>query len=211
MILKSSLPLNIGEWHFDRFEYMQYLYLPIKLPGETFLLEPRISFLSDMVNAAIKAEIILRGSVTWVEDSYLYLTLKQTFVPAEIHHNRPGWHADGFGTEDSQYIWFDKWPTEFLIGEIPVRNDDFDSMVDMCIYEDRHPSSVASPDCFYLYRIDQNHVHRTIPAPEDGVRMFIKLTFSKNIYAQKGNSINYGLDYKWDMSQRSLERNQPHL
>src|SRR5690606_37186929 len=43
---------------------------------------------------------------------YIYLTAKHMFVSSESSMNRPGWHIDGYGTDDINYFWYDKFPTE---------------------------------------------------------------------------------------------------
>lgn len=209
---------------------MQYLYLPIKLPEFFDIeLEPRLKFLEHLIAAAIDQECFMK-SVYWMSDKYVYLTVKQTVVPQGLDQNRPGWHSDGFLTDDVQYIWFDKFPTEFMIGKYDVTMDDTKSMVEFEKFGDRisrelidssqkvffsfydHdvPRYFHQPEPFHLYRIDQNHIHRTVPAPQTEVRLFVKLTISKHRYAQEGNSHNYGLNYDWQMYPRKKDRNQPH-
>ena len=220
--LISSEPKSVGVFQLTSKEYCQYLYLPIKMAGSfNIVIEPRLRFLTNMV-AEVIAQESQRTSLFSLCEKYIYLTIKQTFIAKEAHHNRPGWHSDGFGTYDVQYIWFDKFPTEFMIGEFNVSSDDTESMADFQRYSEnmvlnnrgfRLPgpgSYFHQPDPFHLYFIDQNNIHRTTPATEDGVRTFIKITVSSHIYAQEGNSVNYDLDYSWDLAPRYIDRNQPH-
>jgi len=213
--LYSKEPQSVGEFFLTSKEYCQYLYLPIKMAGSVFFkMEPRILFISDMVYA-VTADQITKIGTNAFKNKYVYLTLKQTFIAKETHHNRPGWHSDGFGTDDVQYIWFDKFPTEFMCGEFEVSDSDEDSMKDFDTYSKliNFGSDIGyyhKPETFHLYYIDQNHIHRTTPATSDGVRTFIKITVSSHIYAQEGNSRNYELQYDWELSPRHIDRNQPH-
>ncbi|MCE7039270.1 hypothetical protein [Dyadobacter sp. CY312] len=223
--LHSTVPESLGEFHLSNKEYCQYLYYPIKLAGSFILeMEPRLQFLNHLVTSALLNEN--KGKdFDWLKKQYVYLTVKQTLVPKGIDQNRPGFHSDGFGTNDVQYIWFDKFPTEFMIGNYTVPVDDVESMrefekfgnwisamrkSDGTWHQKEKNGFFHQPSPFHLYRIDQNHIHRTVPAPETDVRLFVKLTISEHRYAQEGNSHNYGLNYDWEMTHRKTDRNQPH-
>ena len=41
-------------------------------------------------------------------DSYMYLTVKRQYQSKSKLFNRPGYHSDGFLTDDINYIWSDK-------------------------------------------------------------------------------------------------------
>ncbi len=211
LVLHSNTPDIICPFTVPTKEYMQYLYMPIRIKGKPgFHLEKRLEFLRPFIVSCNEYEYY-HHSYREMFRKYVYVTIKQTFVPKGIEQNRPGWHSDGFGTDDVNYVFVDKWPTEFLLGDIEVRNDDSLSMIDMNNYADRNPGCIYQPDAGFVYRLDQNHVHRTVPAEKDGVRTFIKITFSDHKYAQEGNTHNYELDYDWSLSPRKEERNQPHL
>lgn len=208
--LKSEKPESLGEFSLANKEYMQYLYLPIKLKdSEKIQVEPRLRFLLHLIEQAVY-DYTRRSSHGAFVRNYIYLTVKQTFVPKDVHGNRPGFHSDGFGTKDVQYIWFDKFPTQFMLGDIAVPDDDKTSMRVFEKLAEYGAKELYQPECNHLYRIDENHVHRTTPATSDGVRCFVKLTFSESIYAQEGNSMNYSLDYDWQYAPRVVDRNQPH-
>ncbi len=226
--LNSEIPESVGEFHLDNKEYMQYLYLPIKMGGKGGVcLEQRLWFLRRMIDAALLFENRYL-SVSELHKKYVYLTIKQTVIPKGLTQNRPGWHSDGFGTNDVNYVWYDKLPTEFMIGAFEVSTDDAQSMKDFEAIElnanrqiirnfidhgDRHPTPAdfIQPKPFHLYRLTQNHVHRTVRSDCDQVRMFVKITLSDHVYAQEGNSHNYSIAYHWTLSPRKTERNQPHV
>lgn len=217
--LSSNGPIVIKEFFLPDTEFCQYLYLPVVMQGtRQLILEERLRYLEPMIMTAISFhEQTLSGAF----DHYVYLTIKRTFVPKDIHQNRPGWHSDGFGTDDVQYIWYDKTPTEFMVGDFEVSTDDVQSMLDMEFFAQKiawfqsghikeYSGTFMRPDPYLLLRIDQHDIHRTTPALTSGPRTFIKITISKHIYAQEGNSHNYGIDYDWKLARRDIARNQPH-
>lgn len=217
IILNSQKPVSLGKFILTNKEYMQYLYLPIYFPEfpNDIYGDPRVAFLVPLIEVAAEDFRDKVGEKSFVEH-YLYITVKQTFVAKDTHHNRPGFHSDGFQTEDVQYIYFDKFPTEFLIGEYEVPDHDDLSMEAFNEYariahKKGEKDAFFLPEPFHLYRIDKNNIHRTTPATSDGVRTFVKITFSRHRYAQEGNSYNYEApDYNWDLKPRSVDRNQPH-
>ena len=64
-------------------------------------------------------------------------------------------------------------------------------------------------DNYTLVRINQYNVHRVADVTEDGMRAFLKVSFSKDKYDLIGNAINYDLDYNWKMKPRNITRNIP--
>ena len=215
--LHSTVPESLGEFHLHNKEYMQFLYYPIKLAGSFILeMEPRLQFLNHLVTTALLNEN--KGKdFDWLKRQYVYLTVKQTFLPLGGVQNRPGMHSDGFMTNDVQYLWYDRVPTEFMIGDFEVLTDDSLALQELNNF---HTSLVAGklgpenylvrPEPFHLYRIDHNHIHRPTVALEAGPRLFVHLSISEHRYAQEGNSHNYGLNYDWEMTPRKKNRNQPH-
>lgn len=222
ILLQSMEPHSLGDFELKNKEYMQYLYYPFIIPGNRIAtLEKRLHCFWPMIDAALGHYLLNFDKHFQSEDFYGYLTVKQTFVPVDIHQNRPGWHSDGFGTRDVQYIWYDKFPTEFMIGNFEVSADDVLSMLEMEAFGDRiawESTGDVPGNTGYLYRppakeiycIDHNHIHRTTAATESGSRAFVKITFSDHQYAQQGNSKNYELNYDWNEAPRKAFRNQPH-
>ena len=110
----GDLPKSLGIQKIECKEMMAYLYLPIKLANqETFRIEKRVleNFYSLIVDCIIdfKTEF---GKHEF-EASYIYLTIKHLFVSPGCDANRPGWHSDGFLTDDINYIWSSNHPTIF--------------------------------------------------------------------------------------------------
>lgn len=177
---------------------IDFLKIPKNLEPFRYLIEMCICF-----------EHNFRESTDWLWKNYLYLSVKRQWVQPGYSGNRPGWHGDGFGTDDINWIWSDSYPTQIAIQEFKdISPNDVQSMRDM---EDQLDSSkiVTYPNNT-LIRLDQYVIHNVpeIPAP-GGFRTFFKLSISPFKYALKGNSHNYLFDYKWVMHDRDKLRNQP--
>lgn len=194
-------------------EYLTYLYLPIKLPNINTepCLEERLEVFSPLIGRACCDFIGDYGLDRYVE-SYVYLTAQHQYQPPGKGFNRPGWHTDGFGTDDVTYIWSNSQPTIFNAGPFNLSDDDHLSMIEM-----EQQASAVNDYTFpnnSLLRIDQHSVHKVAPY-EQGNRAFFKLSFSRDIYNLKGNSINHKLrklwpdKYNWKYLDRSLTRNVP--
>lgn len=201
----GSTPVNLGTLEIKCGEMMFYQYLPIKLCGQFFFaLEARILCFYPLLLKAVNDFI---DSKTWAEyrQFYIYLTAKHTFVSGKNSDNRPGWHSDGFMTEDINYIWSDKDATVFNKSNFDLTPDDKISLYEMdcqAFTQNNFIYPVKS-----LLRLDQFIIHRAPENCKPGYRTFFKLTFSKDKYNLIGNSHNYLLGYNWDMIERSEQRN----
>lgn len=139
-------------------------------------------------------------------ESYIYLTVKHLYVTPSNMGNRPGWHSDGFGTDDINYIWCDKYPTEFCIQDFDITEDCETSLKEM--QSQAKVMNVKTYGENNLLRLDKYNIHRT-PVCGEGYRTFVKVSVSKDRYNLKGNAHNYLFDYDWDMVVRSDSRNHP--
>lgn len=139
-------------------------------------------------------------------DNYVYLTVKHLYVTPSNMGNRPGWHSDGFGTDDINYIWCDKYPTEFCIQDFNITEDCETSLKEM--EEQARVLNLKTYGENTLLRLDKYNIHRT-PTLGEGYRTFVKISISKNRYNLKGNAHNYLFDYDWKMVVRSDIRNHP--
>lgn len=183
-------------------EFMFYMYLPIKMPGTgEAKFEDRLHPLLPLL-----FEVFWRERVG-LEKKYVYLTVKHQFHPKGHHHNRPGWHSDGFGTNDVNYIWSNNTPTEFCIQDYDVSEDDSTSLKQFEL-QSKPENIVTYPDNT-LIRLTPENIHRIGLKKEDGPRCFVKISVSERQYRLAGNSHNYLFDYDWDLQQRALERNAP--
>jgi hypothetical protein len=214
----GAAPVDLGEFKLDTSEMMFWLYLPIKMPGEVWTMVPAQLDKYLRLITAVRDDVYLSyGGNKW-DDSYVYLSVKITHVTPDAPGNRPGWHSDGFLTEDLNYIWADRNPTEFFItrNPYPVAADHAESL--------RQFQVIADPTMLYgterlehakvnhLYRLDQTHIHRVSKNVESGKRAFLKVSISDKPYVQLGNSINHHpllIDHPRPTVERQAERNCP--
>lgn len=202
----GSLPKVIGTFEVPSGEMFFYQYLPIKFPGSTDIRhEDRLKCFEKIIGAAacdFVGEYGLNGFV----DSYVYLTAKRLYVHAGCPFNRPGYHSDGFMTSDINYVWSDCDPTIFNTSEFEISMNDKLSMREMEL-QALEENEVRFPDNSLL-RLDQTCIHK-VSGEFDGVRTFLKLSFSGDKYDLIGNSHNYRFSYNWIMRPRTKDRNIP--
>jgi hypothetical protein len=190
-------------------EMMAFQYLPIKMAGSTEIArEQRLAPFDALVGASCCDFVADFGLGRFVE-SYVYLTAKHLFQGPRATFNRPGWHCDGFMTDDVQYIWSDSSPTLFNFSPFMLSQDDRLSMQQMQEQSDPLHDFVYANGM--LVRIDQFVVHRVQEPEQTELRTFFKLSISRDRYDLEGNSKNYLLDYDWPLRKRSMERNVPQL
>lgn len=203
----GELPSPIGQIEIDCEEMMFYQYLPIKLNGFILLqYEARLGVFRKLFQETVQDFIQKYGIETYV-DSNVYLTAKHQYQTPENSFNRMGYHADGFLTDDINYIWSDKSPTVFNKSNFNLTLDDVISMKEM---EDQalKENEVTYP-VNTLLRLNQFNIHKVSENQEEGMRTFVKISFSKDKYDLIGNSHNYELDYNWEMKPRKQVRNIP--
>lgn len=181
------------------YEYMHYLYLPVKMAGDPYVaLPPRLDFLRVLVHGAIATE-------EW--DGYVYVTARRGWASPDNPLNRPGWHTDGFGSTDINFIWTDKFPTRFAVNPFVDISDSH--VLSAKQFEHQVKTVVTYPERTVL-RLDPFVVHATPEIPEPGgERSFFKISLGRERYNLLGNSHNYLLEYDWKMWSRSEIRNDP--
>lgn len=140
----------------------------------------------------------------------VYLTLKNIWVNGGTSGNRPGWHSDGFLTDDINYIWYDKNPTLFYFdgAKHSFSTDHCKSLVEMnvlCENSDKHVTYPVKS----LLRMDQFVLHKPNENFPGGVRCFMKISLSEHIYALEGNSKNEHLNLDMEYLARKPNRNCP--
>ena len=177
-------------------------YLPVRLPMQkiSHVLPDNLSWCNSLIEKASITESIYKGNA-W---KYVYITVKRVYGTG----NREGWHCDGFGTDDINYIWYDKHPTQFYPFKMKLPHCHEDSVAKMDNEIDDRCSMMEYP-CKHLLRMDQSSIHRVSPLLFTGLRTFVKISFSNDKYNLKGNAHNYSLDYNWEMVERSVNRNHP--
>jgi hypothetical protein len=137
----------------------------------------------------------------------MYLTAKHMYVTPQRIFNRPGWHIDGFGTDDINYIWSSHAPTEFCVQEFDLSEDCDESMAQM--EAQALPENILDYGVNMVLRLDNKVVHRVPRTCEPGFRTFVKLSISSHKYNLEGNARNYLFNYDWPMEPRREGRNHP--
>lgn len=196
----SHEPIVLGECEIDCRELMFVQYMPIGMPGEAYRLPQNLMCFLPLLEAI----------PSWRIDpfNYVYLTAKRLFVGPNCLGNRPGWHTDGFGTDDINYIWSDTLPTEFCVNQHFDLSDDHDlSLVQMA--QQARPENIKTYEPGSLLKLDSSVVHRCAVPVSDGYRTFVKISVSRERYNLIGNAHNYLFDYDWPMCQRQATRNHP--
>ena len=207
-MIYGNPPTPVGRFEPAWDEFMHYLYLPVCMPGEEGIrLPPNLEFARALIDQVRYVEQFN----TDLSTSYIYLTTRRGWATPGNPLNRPGWHSDGFGSNDVNYIWADRWPTRFAIGEFVGISEDH---VESAKQFDRIAASgmveVVDGDPFEVYRLDPSVIHATpLIDPPGGPRSFLKLSFSPSRYNLRGNSHNYLFNYDWMMWDREQLRNDP--
>lgn len=196
-------PRNLGHIDISPAEMMFWLYCPIKLAGRHGIVVPPNLEQFWPIISACRADC---EPFFW-ENSYVYLTAKTLWVTHENPGQRRGWHADGFGTDDLNYIWYDTEPTLFVeLSELVSLTDDHrESMIEMEMFAEQMAPTFY--EVKHLLRLDQSVLHRVGDFGEPGMRSFVKLSVSRHPFNLFGNSINHDLAPDWTYAKRSVERN----
>lgn len=203
----GAKPKVLGTFEASSKEMFFYQYLPIKMSGEVDVLyEERLRHFHDLI-VDICLDFARDYGFEKFLDSYVYLSAKNMFVAPGKNYNRDGWHGDGFLTDDVNYVWSDRFPTDFVLGEFDVIQDDRLSLEEFTRIGGSNPI-INYPNNSIL-RMDQYVIHKCGDITEPGMRQFVKLSFSKDKYDLIGNCHNYLFHYDWDMRQRSIDRNVP--
>jgi hypothetical protein len=196
----GSAPRVLGEYRIDCPELMFYQYLPIVMPeiSQDVRVPDSLRCFMPIINEALW----FRG-----KDQYMYLTAKKMFVGPDNAANRPGWHIDGFGTDDFNFIWADSSPTEFCVQQFVLSEGHGASLRQMD--EQARVENITTYPDGSLLMLDQTVVHRVAAVGDCGYRTFAKISISSDRYNLRGNARNWLFDYDWPLFERSTERNHP--
>lgn len=202
-------------------ELCRYLYMPIWMPENPqgdVRMSLRLHPLVPLVRAAMTDQA---ARCSPEHRPYVYLTVARGYATPDNPLNRPGWHCDGFGSDDINYVWWDGPGTRFATGSfLDVDEDHVRSMEQFHVQiEDneymarrgREPYvTVSTPPAKTLYRLTPFVVHATpVIEPPGCWRTFVKISFSTERYNLLGNTHNYSFDYDWKMWPREVLRNDP--
>lgn len=194
-VVAKNIPVDLLK---DRVELGFTQYLPIKMAGalESFHIPPALNWIKRFIPHLDFCP----------HTDYIYVSAKHLFVTPDNMGNRPGWHTDGFGSADVNYIWSDSFPTQFCLQEFELTEDHVKSLQELS--EQALDENIVEYGVNAFVRIDCWNVHRP-PVAGTGFRTFLKFSISKNQYNLQGNSHNYLIDYDWEMVPRSAIRNHP--
>lgn len=208
----SQAPKPLGNFSdLDLIEYQFVQYLPIFMPDSPNVRIPKNLYqakkLRDMIHVVVEDQGGIDSLVR--EGKYVYITTRNGFATPGNPLNRPGWHCDGFGSDDTNYIWWNRWGTRFAAQ--PFHDINPGHVESMRQFEEQvDPDGVYTPPDGWLYRLTPYVVHSTpeIPAP-GGERQFVKISVSKHRYNLRGNTHNFLFAYNWKMWPRDVARNHP--
>lgn len=203
----NQQPISLGQFDFPDQEMMFWLYCPIKVKGTLQYILPDNLRQYDCV---IKEVMRYFHPVLWA-NRYVYITVKTQYHEVGSIPNRPGWHSDGFMTDDINYVWSNNHPTEFACLEDQEVHPPMDHTESLDYFDyvcgDDY---IVYPDKTLLM-MDQHVIHRPPVIKESGMRTFIKVSVSEHKYEHIGNSVNHQLtDYINPCKNRDLSsRNCP--
>lgn len=214
----GAAPKDLGELKLDTSEMMFWLYLPIKMPGKYMeALPEQLTQYMEVIDRVYMDVNKTFGRKRW-KDSYVYLSVKVLHVTPDAPGNRPGWHSDGFLTDDLNYIWADRNPTEFFEASPLFRVtadhskslEEFDGYASHPFNDGVFADQTYQAKVNHLYRLDQTVIHRVSLKVDSGKRAFVKVSVSDKPYVQLGNSINHLLpEHPRPSLERQAERNCP--
>jgi hypothetical protein len=201
----GTLPTKVAHVPMDVKELMFWLYCPIKVPGlANAILPETLRVFQPMVDVVAETEDRWAGS-------YAYLTAKRLWCEPGCMGQRPGWHSDGFLTDDVNYVWYDAVPTVFFYdGNLYAFTADHA----VSLYEMEHVCS-SNPIAHMallsqnVFRLDERVLHRPATEFQPCFRTFAKISISSERYAHEGNAINHHLGDLWPKHPRGAGRNCP--
>jgi hypothetical protein len=201
----GKLPKVISTVEVVPVETFHYINMPIKLPGQSApRFEKRLDCFKILIGK-VCCDYISKGLDNYI-NSYVYITAKNLYQKKGMGFNREGWHSDSFMSDDTNYLWSNCQATEFANQQFYLNLDDKISLQQM---EEQFNGKIVTYPNNSILRLDEFSIHRVGPIVE-GIRCFVKITFSKKKFNLAGNSHNYELDYKWEMHKRQEYRNIPY-
>lgn len=208
----GAAPVDLGRVDISPSEMMFWLYCPIKLPSQHHeTLPPNLKQFSPLVEEVFHDVVRDNDGANLWREGYVYITAKTLWCTPENPGNRPGWHSDGFLTDDLNYIWADANPTVFWESHerVSFTADHNESLVEMEAACEHDTFAHRRYPLEHLLRLDQSVMHKVDTNIPAGVRTFVKISVSKHRYDLKGNSINHALAPDWAYQDRAAERNHP--
>lgn len=207
--LPTGIPLQINTSTMD---YCNHAFMCIKQEGSSeYSVPDNLQFLVQEILSGIYdlSEYLYNNDYRY----NCYLSIKHEYVHGGSIGNRPGWHIDGFKSDQHNFIWYDCIPTEVCTGSFNLTND-HDISLDEMDYQaiDNDKFNHALP-INTLYEMNQECVHRPTYNKMDKavLRTFIKITYSKEQFNCIGNAWNYKLPHIRMTAHRNNHRNHSVL
>lgn len=203
MTMYGNLPVYLGRYEFDLPEVMYYLYLPIKTEaGPDIRMPENLHCCRGLVDACL----VYAGQ----HYQYVYISARKGYATPDNPLNRPGWHCDGFGTDDLNFVWWvgpgARFVHQSFQGIVSDHNrslKQFDEQVQL--------ERVITYPQYGLYVIDPSVVHATpLIEPPGCMRQYVKVSMSNQRYNLENNSHNYLFNYQWPLHSRDAIRNDPY-
>lgn len=205
MKMYGTLPEDLGKIDLNPTEMLFWLYCPIQTPSSLLTVPPNLKHFMPIIDA------VLDNECSNLDEKYVYLTAKTLYVSPGNIGNRPGWHSDGFGSDDVNYIWYDRAPTEFLFTAMPFTLPDNCENAMELMGMAAENGVITEYTSKQLLRLTSSNIHRCPEHYAAGMRTFVKVSISKDEYNLEGNSINHALvSSHWPLLKRRDERNHPH-
>ncbi len=209
-------PVLLGQFDFSLPEVMYYLYLPVGMQDaagfgdEPIRLPPNVECCRPMIMHAIRS--------TQRRFRYVYLSARKGWATPDNPLNRPGWHCDGFGTDDMNFVWWRGPGTRFATGDFgeistdhKISMEQFQFQIGIAaapFYSTQQPKmKIDTPPAAFLYALDPYVVHATPELTEGCMRQYVKVSLSDHRYDLYNNSHNYLFNYDWPMQDRETTRN----
>jgi len=200
-------PVLLEQFDVSLPEVMYYLYLPVVMDGiREIRLPPALACTAPIIELALKS--------THRQYRYAYLSARKGWATPDNPLNRPGWHCDGFGTDDMNFVWWRGPGTRFATGDFGNISSDhnlsmeqFSLAIGRSSFGGRPRIKIDTPPATFLYALDPYVVHATPVLTKGCMRQFVKVSLSDHRYDLYNNSHNYLFDYAWEMKDREATRN----
>lgn len=195
----GEAPKLLGPLDVHLTEQMHYLYLPVIMNGEY----NDVRLPSNLVSVFPLVEEVKNHAQGY---EFCYLSAVRGVASPGNSLNRPGWHCDGFGTQDLNAIYWKGAGTRFAIQRFKDIDPDDQTSLKQFDSQVKEENVYTFPER-NVYLINPYVVHSVPLIEKTEERQFIKLSFSNDQYNLDGNSHNYLFWYKWKMLERSAARN----
>ena len=137
--------------------------------------------------------------------TYTYLSVKRLPIGPGNSFSRPGWHIDGFLSEDVTFIYSDIFPTLYSTSDFSLTRDHAISMAEMAVQAKE--TDVVEMPANELVHIDLHCVHRVNVPPVAHTRTFLKVVLSHRPFNLEGNAVNPECLPPWSFVPRAVSRN----